>query len=164
MNRASMVAGAAVVALSMSHCATDACGCTPPRVPAVVVGRVVDQTGVAVAAARVRAYSAPAPGCHVVAGGELNAVTTRRDGSFRLPLVSGISSDSVCVLVFARPPFNTNDLQFSDTALLVMDFRDDVVIDSAEVALVLRATADDKRKRAADVRASIAEPVTRQAE
>jgi hypothetical protein len=137
MKRASMVVVAAVVGLSSAHCATDACGCTPPRVPAVVVGRVVDGGGVAVASARVRAYSAPAPGCHAV-GGELNAVTTLRDGSFRLPLASGVSSDSVCVLVFAHPPFNSNGLQYSDTALLVMDFRNEVVPDSAEVVLVLR--------------------------
>jgi hypothetical protein len=71
-------------------------------------------------------------------GGELNAVTTLRDGSFRLPLASGVSSDSVCVLVFAHPPFNSNGLQYSDTALLVMDFRNEVVPDSAEVVLVLR--------------------------
>jgi hypothetical protein len=55
---------------------------------------------------------------------------------FRLGLASGILLERVCVLVFARPPAGVA-LGVSDTVLLVMDFRDELTPDSAQVELVL---------------------------
>jgi hypothetical protein len=55
-----------------------------------------------------------------------------------MPLASGFLKERVCVLVFASPPAEVA-LGVSDTVLLVMDFRDALTVDSAQVQLVLRA-------------------------
>ena len=138
--RSLIMAVGCTVALGVSNCMTDTCACSPPIVPALVIGRVLDHTGSPAPGARVHGYSGPAMGCHALDGdGELNSVDAAEDGSFRLALASGMQVDSVCVLVFARPPSNTAGLGNSDTALLVMDFRDELTVDTAEVELVLRA-------------------------
>ena len=126
------------VAMLIWSCATDVCACTPAIVPALVTGRVVDDRAAPVRDAQAHAYSASAAGCHSL-DVDFGFVVTESDGSFRMGLASGMLQDSICVLVFARPPLGSDALGNSDTALLVMDFRDELTLDSAQVELVLRA-------------------------
>jgi hypothetical protein len=137
VDRAIVVALSGLAALVSLSCTTEACACTPTIVPAIVTGRVVDGGGTPAAAAQVRAYSAPEAGCHSL-DADFGFVVAEDDGSFRMGLASGLLQDSVCVLVFARPSPGSEGLEDSDTTLLVMDFRDELTLDSARVELVLR--------------------------
>ena len=85
-----------------------------------------------------RAYSAGETDCHSL-DTDFGVVVAENDGDFRMGLASGHLQDSVCVLVFAQPRPGSVGLENSDTNLLVMDFRDEVTVDSAQVELVLRA-------------------------
>src|SRR3954453_820037 len=122
MNRALVAALSSLTGFALSSCTTDACACTPPIVPALVMGSVVDVPGAPVPGAQVRAVSVPAANCHSL-DADFGFVTTHQDGSFDLALASGALQDSVCVLVFARPPPATPALGTSDTTVLIMDFR-----------------------------------------
>jgi hypothetical protein len=137
MGRA-IVAALGLAAFTFPGCTTDACACTPAIVPALVTGRVVDDRGTPASGAQVRAFSAPAAGCHSL-DTDFGSVAAENDGEFRMGLPSGLLQDSVCVLVFARPRGRPAALGDSDTTLLVMDFRDELTLDSARVELVLRA-------------------------
>jgi hypothetical protein len=137
MHRVRTATVATLAVLGLSHCTTEACGCTPAFVPAVVVGRVVRGLNTPVQGARVHAYSATGLNCHS-ADSDFGGVNTGPDGSFEIGLSAYDFPDSVCVFVFARPPLNASGLQNSDTALLVMDFRAEGALDSAQVELVLR--------------------------
>jgi hypothetical protein len=106
-------------------------------VPALVTGHVVRDGGTPVAGAHVRAFSGAGVGCESL-DTDFGLVVTAADGGFRLGLASGILLERVCVLVFARPPAGVA-LGVSDTVLLVMDFRDELTPDSAQVELVLGA-------------------------
>ena len=128
----------AVAMLGLSQCATEACGCTPAVAPAVIIGRVLGGFQTPVHGARVRAYSAPAAGCRSV-DADFGGVLSEADGSFFMPLSTTAFQDSVCVLVFARPPFGASSLENSDTALLVMSFLGSDLDDTARVELVLRS-------------------------
>ena len=129
---------ATLALLGLSHCTTEVCGCTPALVPAVVVGRVLGGLDTPVQGAGVRAYSAAGPDCHST-DTDFGGVVTGPDGGFALGLRTYDPRDSVCVYVFARPPFGASGLGNSDTAFAVMDFRGDQVLDSAQVELVLRS-------------------------
>lgn len=80
--------------------------------------------------ARVHAYSAAADNCHS-ADTDFGVVNTGDDGSFRIGLRAYDFRDSVCVFAFAHPPLGALGLEDSDTALLMMDFRDIGTLDSA---------------------------------
>lgn len=114
---------------------TEACGCTPVITQAIVTGRVVDGAGAPVRLARVRAYSAPAGGCHSL-DADLGSTLAEADGQFSLGMAYEGRQDSVCVLVFADSPFGSSALGVSDTTLLVMDF-DESDPGTAQVELVL---------------------------
>ena len=126
-----------VTVLALSNCTTEACDCPPGIVPAIVTGQVVRDGGAPVAGAIVSAFSDAGVGCESL-DIDLGLEVTGADGRFRLPLATGFLQESVCVLVFARPPEGVA-LGVSDTVLLVMDFRDELAQDSAEVELVLGA-------------------------
>jgi hypothetical protein len=122
--------------LALSNCTTEPCDCLP-IVPAIVTGHVVRDGGAPVAGAIVSAFSGPGAGCESL-DTDFGHWVTEADGGFRLDLASGILHEGVCVLVFARPPEGAG-LGISDTVLLVMDFRDELTQDSAQVELVLGA-------------------------
>ena len=122
--------------LALSNCTTEACDCLP-IIPAVVTGRVVRDGGAPVAEAQVRAFSGAGVGCESL-DTDFGVVFTGADGDFRLGLASGALREGVCVLVFARAP-GAMALEVSDTVRLVMDFRDELTLDSAHVELVLGA-------------------------
>jgi hypothetical protein len=128
-----MLCGLTVLALST--CTTEACDCPPGVVPAIVIGHVANDGGAPVAGAMVGAFSGPGVGCESLET-DFGLDVTGADGGFRLALASGILQEDVCVLVFARPPEGAA-LGASDTVLLVMDFRDELTQDSAQVELVL---------------------------
>jgi hypothetical protein len=136
MRRIQTTTVATLALLGLSHCTTEACGCTPALVPAVVLGRVLGGLNTPVQEARVRAFSAAGANCHSTDTG-FGDVITGPDGSFEMKLSTYDPLDSVCVFVFARPPLGASGLENSDTALLVMDFRGET-LDSAQVELVLR--------------------------
>jgi hypothetical protein len=129
-----------LASLSAWSCTTDVCACTPPPVVALVSGRVFRDGSTPVPVAQVSTYSAPAVGCSSL-GGDLGITETDTavDGTFQLGLPSGTEQDSVCVFVFARPPVGAAGLGNSDTALVVLDFRMDGTVDSAQVDLQLRS-------------------------
>jgi hypothetical protein len=129
-----MLYGLAILALS--NCTTEVCDCLPVT-PALVTGHVVREGGTPVAGALVGAFSGARDGCESL-DTDFGLEVTGADGDFRLGLASGILRENVCVLVFARPPEGVA-LGVSDTVLLVMDFRDEPAVDSAEVNLVLGA-------------------------
>ena len=91
--------------------------------------------------ALVRAYSAPAQGCHTdgVGGSDYGVMPARTDGTFSMGLPGADARDSICVFVFARPPTGSDGLTVSDTTLVVLSFRYSVPQDSARVDPVLRA-------------------------
>lgn len=120
--------------LTLSNCTTEACDCVP-IVPAIVTGHVVRDGGTPVAGAQVHAFSGAGVGCESL-DTDFGLEFTGDDGGFRLGLASGSLREGVCVLVFARPPEGV-PLAVSDTVLLVMDFRDERSVDSAEVELAL---------------------------
>lgn len=124
-----------VALLAAASCVTDACGCSPLVSLAIVTGSVVDGTGAPVPVARVHASSDEAEGCASL-GGEIGTTMTSQDGSYRMDLTVSPLGDSVCVQVFADPPFGSEALGTSDTTLLVMGFVGDHP-DSAAVDLVL---------------------------
>ena len=132
-----LVSALCLAALASLSCTTDVCGCTPAIVPAILTGRVLDSGGKAAAAAQVRAYSEPAPGCQSL-DTDFGSVVAEHDGSFIMGLASGQLEDGVCVLVFARPSAGADGQENSDTSLLVLDFRDELAPDTADVELVLR--------------------------
>jgi hypothetical protein len=101
------------------------------------VGQVLGGLNTPVQGARVRAYSAAGTNCHST-DTDFGSVITGPDGSFEMGLSAYDLRDSVCVFVFARPPVGASGLENSDTALLVMDFRGEQTLDSAQVELVLR--------------------------
>jgi hypothetical protein len=136
MDRAIVSALCGLATIASSSCTTEVCACTPAIVPAIVTGRVLDSGGAAVGA-QVRAYSAPEEGCHSL-DTDFGFVVAEEDGSFLMGLASGQLRDSVCVLVFARPPIASEGVENSDTSLLVMDFRDELTPDTARVELVLK--------------------------
>ena len=121
--------------LALSGCTTESCDCPPGIVPGLVTGHVIRAGGTPVAGAPVHAFSGVAAGCESL-DTDFGLVATGADGGFRLDLASGILHEGVCVLVFARPPEGVG-LGISDTVLLVMDFRDELTQDSAQVELVL---------------------------
>ena len=123
--------------LALSNCSTEACDCPPGIVPALVTGHVVRDGGTPVTGAIVRAFSAAGVDCESL-DTDFGVVVTGADGGFRLALASGILKERVCVSVFASPPPEVA-LGASDTVLLVMDFRDELTVDSAQVQLVLSA-------------------------
>lgn len=129
-----MLCGLAMLALS--NCTTEACDCLPV-IPAVVTGHVVRDGGTLVEGAQVHAFSGAGVGCESL-DTDFGLAVTGADGGFRLGLASGILREGVCVLVFARAPGGMA-LEVSDTVLLVMDFRDELTLDSANVELVLGA-------------------------
>lgn len=135
MNRAMVSVLGALGLLAAGSCMTDACGCTPTSISAVVNGRVVDGAGAPVRSARVQAYSAPADGCYSL-DSYLGATFAESDGRYSLGIRSGAVGDSVCVLVFADSPFGAAALGASDTSLLVMDF-DEFEPGEAQAQLVL---------------------------
>jgi hypothetical protein len=102
-----------------------------------VSGRELRENQSPVVGARVHAFSSEGANCHS-ANDNFGFVLTGGDGSFDLGLPSYNVLDSVCVFVFAHPPFAIVNLQDSDTALLVMNFRGPPELDSAQVELVLR--------------------------
>jgi hypothetical protein len=138
MGRATVSALCALATFASSSCTTEVCACSPPIVPAILTGDVLDSGGAAATGAHVRAYSGPAAGCHSL-DTDFGFVVVERDGSFIMGLASGQLQDSVCVLVFARPPLGSPGPENSDTSLLVMDFRSELTADSARIELVLRA-------------------------
>lgn len=109
MRRALVALFGCLVTLGASSCTTEACACTPAIVPALVTGRVLREGSVPVPDAHVRAYSATAEGCNSL-DTDFGFVTTDTDGGYRMGLSSGDLRDSVCVLVFARPPLGTGAL------------------------------------------------------
>ena len=121
--------------LALSHCTTEACDCPPGIIPGVVTGRVVRDGGVPVAESIVQAFSGVGPGCESL-DLDFGLAVTGADGRFELDVATGFLQESVCVLLFARPPAGMA-LGVSDTVLLVMDFRDALTQDSAQVELVL---------------------------
>ena len=137
MGRATVSVLAGVATLISFSCTTEVCACTPAIVPVIVTGRVLEGGGVAAAGALVRAYSAPEADCHSL-DSDFGFVVSEDDGSFVIGLASAQLQDSVCVLVFAQPRPGSEDLENSDTSLLVMDF-DELTVDSARIELVLRA-------------------------
>jgi hypothetical protein len=136
MRRVRTGAVATLALVGLSQCTTEACGCSPAFVPAVVLGRVLGGLSTPVQGARVRAYSAAGPGCHSV-DTDFGNVLSGPDGSFEMGLTAYDFQDSVCVFVFARPPVGASSLKESDTTLLVMDFRAEETVDTAQVELVL---------------------------
>jgi hypothetical protein len=126
--------------LIFSRCTTDVCACPPVPPTALVYGRVTSPTAEAVSGALVRAYSAPAPGCHADGAGGLDygVISTRHDGTFSMGLPGADARDSICVFVFARPAPNDNTLSVSDTSLVRLNFRFGEPQDSARVDRVLR--------------------------
>jgi len=126
--------------LAVSRCSTEVCACPPVPPTALVYGRVTAPTGEAVPGTVVRAYSAPAPGCHADggAGQDYGVIAALDDGSFSMGLAGADARDSICVFVFARPPTNSAGLTVSDTTLVVLDFRYGAPQDSARVDPVLR--------------------------
>jgi hypothetical protein len=122
--------------LALSNCTTESCDCLPV-IPAIVMGHVVRDGGTPVEGAQVSAFSGAAPGCESL-DTDFGIEFTGADGGFRLGLASADLRERVCVLVFARTLGEVAPV-VSDTVLLVMDFRDALTQDSAEVELVLRA-------------------------
>jgi hypothetical protein len=122
--------------LALSNCTTEACDCLPV-IPALVTGHVVRDGGTPVEGAQVSAFSGAGVGCESL-DTDFGFEFTGADGSFRLGLASADLRERVCVLVFART-LGEVALEVSDTVLLVMDFRDALTQDSAQVQLVLRA-------------------------
>jgi hypothetical protein len=102
-----------------------------------VIGNVIREDGTPLTGATVHAFSDAEEGCESL-DIEFGVAVTEADGSFGLDLATGIVQERVCVLVFARPPAGVA-LGVSDTVLLVMDFRAEPAVDSAEVQLVLGA-------------------------
>lgn len=128
-----------LASLSVWSCTTEVCACTPPPVLAVVTGRVFRDGSTPVPVAPVSAYSAPAVGCAASFDAYLSTTETAADGTYQIGLPSGTQQDGVCVFVFARPPVGAADLGNSDTSLVVLDFRMDGTVDSAQVDLQLRS-------------------------
>jgi hypothetical protein len=128
-------------ALTASGCITEGCACPPLPASAVLHGRVSTFSGQAMSGATVMAYSAPAAGCYVDSGLQLDfgGTPTSSDGNFVLGLAGPGAIDSVCVFVFARPPADSTALRTSDTTLVVLDFRFGVPQDSARVDPILKA-------------------------
>jgi hypothetical protein len=129
------------IALTLSRCTTEVCACPPIPATAGVYGRVTSPTAEPVPGALVRAYSAPAQGCHTDwdGGSDYGVMPARTDGTFSMGLPGADESDSICVFVFARPPTDSDGLTVSDTTLVVLSFRYGVPQDSARVDPVLRA-------------------------
>src|SRR5688500_15287022 len=103
MNRVTVAAFACLAGITSMSCNTEVCACSPVIIPALVTGRVIDEGGASIAGAQVHAFSAPALACHSL-DAEIGFVEAGNDGSFRMELRSDMPQDSVCVLVFARPP------------------------------------------------------------
>jgi hypothetical protein len=127
-------------ALTLSRCTTEVCACPPTPPTALVYGRVTSPAAEPVPGALVRAYSAPAQGCYAdgVEGLDYGVIPARNDGSFSMGLPGAYDRDSICVLVFARPPTDSDGLAVSDTTLVVLSFRYGAPQDSARVDPVLR--------------------------
>ena len=138
MRRVRTGAVATLALVGLSQCTTEACGCSPAFVPAVVLGRVLGGLSTPVQGARVRTFSAAGPGCHSL-DTDFGNVLSGPGGSFEMGLTGYDLQDSVCVFVFARPPLGASGLRDSDTTLLVMDFRAEEAVDTAEVELVLHS-------------------------
>jgi hypothetical protein len=117
---------------------TDVCACPPTPATALLIGRVIDDTGAPTAGAAIVAYSAPAAGCQVAESVDLGLTTNGEDGSFRVGLVQGGEQGPVCVLAFARPPQAAAQLANSDAALVRLEFRYQPPLDSALIELVLK--------------------------
>jgi hypothetical protein len=134
----SLAAITAVIALP--RCATEACGCPPLMVSALVHGRVMSPTAEPVVGALVHAYSAPAAGCNAdeLTGYNYGFIATRADGTYSLQLAASEARDSICVFVFAQPAPGASGLIESDTALVVLDFNFAGPEDSVRVDPVLR--------------------------
>ncbi len=98
---------------------------------------MIREDGTPLTGATVHAFSDAEEGCESL-DLEFGVAVTEADGVFRLGLATGIVQEGVCVLVFAQHPEGAA-LGVSDTVLLVMDFRDEPTVNSAEVQLVLGA-------------------------
>ena len=126
-------------ALTLSRCTTDVCACSPRVASAVLYGRVISPTAEPVPGALVRAYSAPAEGCHADGGGlDYGNTSARADGTFSMGLPGAGARDSICVFVFAMPASESDGWTVSDTALVLLRFSYDEPQDSARVDLALR--------------------------
>jgi hypothetical protein len=123
--------------LAVTDCATEVCACELVISPAFVRGRVLLEDDTPVPAAQVHTFSAPAPGCASL-DVDFGVVETIADGSYNMGLPSAVTQDNVCVFVFSQPPRSTPGLADSDTTLVILDFHQDGVEDSARVDLVLR--------------------------
>ena len=130
------VALVAVASGAVAAC-TDVCACTPTPATALLIGRVIDDTGAPTAGATIVAYSAPAAGCEVAETMDLGLTPNGADGSFRVGLVQGGEQGPVCVFAFAQPPQAAAQLANSDTALVRLEFRFQPPLDSAVIDLVL---------------------------
>ena len=87
MQRIPAVAAAALCLLGLSHCFTEACGCTPAFAPGIVVGRVLGGLETPVQGAQVRAYSAAGLNCHSL-DTDFGSVLTEADGRFAMGLTA----------------------------------------------------------------------------
>ena len=126
-----------LASLAAANCGTEVCACELVSVPANLRGSVLREDGSPVARAQVRGYSAPGQGCSSL-DEDFGLIPTLADGSYDMGLASGATQDNVCVYVFSSPPEGASGLRDSDTALVVLDFRQDGNLDSARVNLVLR--------------------------
>jgi hypothetical protein len=127
--------------LGLSRCTTEVCACPPTPATALVYGRVTSPAVEPVPGALVRAYSAPADGCHAdgVGGLDYGLIPAGSDGSFSMELSGTLEDDSTCVFVFAGPPMELPGLTLSDTTPVVLSFRYGAPQDSVRVDPVLRA-------------------------
>jgi hypothetical protein len=138
MTRVQAAVLGSIAALVASNCTTEACACPPLIESASVSGHVMDQNSIPVPGARVRAYSAPAPGCNSL-DTDFGSIEAGADGGFWMALPTGAQQDDACVFVFARPPLHSSGLGDSDTTLRVLNFRPGEAPDTAQLDLVLRS-------------------------
>jgi hypothetical protein len=139
MKRSSIWLIPIAAAVALTHCSTEACGCTPDPATAVVHGRVTSFTSQPVSGAGVVAHSGSGEGCRVGFYGDYGGTLSDADGSYVLELADLIGQDSVCILVSARPPAGSAELVSSDTTRVVLEFRYIPPWDSARVDPVLRS-------------------------
>lgn len=127
-----LLAGALVLACTNP---TEACGCTPAPLVAVLYGQVVDGAGAPIGGALVRAQVAEA-GC-VLAREDLGSASSTSTGQYRIQLILAAFVElGHCLRATADPPSGTAWLPSTATPFSV-SFNMGTVLDSARLDLRL---------------------------
>lgn len=133
--RATLLAAAAIGLACGSP--TDGCGCPPTPASATVFGRVQTVDGAPVAQALVLAYVARDGDCSRRDSPDGSAAT-RGDGAYSLWIAGDDETDSACVAVRVRAPFESGLMDTPDTTV-TLALRYSEPLDSTRVDATLSA-------------------------